>query len=259
MPTETERTAQRFTRYQDSLASRLRYEQAQHNMEALHDLERPLRVLDAAGGNGLNTEWLLERGHSVTLLDSDPDMLDEARARMKPLGLFDRCELVLGTLEGVSERVPHGSFDLILCHHAIEYSDQSPKIFRGFHRAAAEDGELSLITLNPVSEVIRAVVFRRDAALAQEKLSDLGYDAKWFGQATLYPFEQIREWAEQAGWGLGDFRAIRVLADYISEEDGRPQASALIALEEALAHCEPYRRFGRYLQFCLQKDGGSEG
>ena len=250
-------TAQIFARYQQSAAGRLRYELAQHNLQELHDLSRPLRVLDAAGGNGVNTEFFLRRGHTVTLLDSDQEMLRQAHQRLAELNLLERCQLVEGTLEGVAESLPAEQFDLILCHHVLEYTDDSLHILKAFQEVAAPAGELSLITLNPVSEVIRAIVFRRDPALARSTLTDLSYDAKWFGQATLYPLEQITAWAEQGDWSLRDFRAIRVLADYIPEEElTSDREQEVIRLEKELASLEPYRRFGRYIQFCFKKQVG---
>jgi len=254
MKKEVETTAQIFARYQQSAAGRLRYELAQQNLVELHDLSRQLRVLDAAGGNGVNTEFFLRRGHMVTLLDSDPEMLQEAHQRLAELNLLERCQLVEGTLQGITGLLPAEQFDLILCHHVLEYTDDSLPILKGFQEVAAPIGELSLITLNPVSEVIRAIIFRRDPALARSKLTDLSYDAKWFGRATLYSLEQITAWAKQSGWSLRDFRAIRVLADYIPEEElTEAREQELIRLEEELAGLEPYRRFGRYIQFCFKK------
>ena len=254
MEREVETTADIFARYQQSAAGRLRYELAQQNLAKLHDLSRPLQVLDAAGGNGVNTEFLLRQGHTVTLLDSDPEMLQQANQWLAELNLLERCQLVEGTLEGITDLLPAEQFDLILCHHVLEYTDDSLHILKALQIVAAPTGELSLITLNPVSEVIRAIVFRRDPALARSKLTDLSYDARWFGQATLYPLEQITAWAEQSGWSLQDFRAIRVLADYIPEAELTEAGErALVHLENELAGLEPYRRFGRYLQFCFKK------
>jgi S-adenosylmethionine-dependent methyltransferase len=261
MEKKVETTTQIFARYQQSTAGRLRYELAHQNLKELHDLSRPLQVLDAAGGNGMNTEVFLRQGHTVTLLDSDPEMLQQAHQRLAELNLFERCQLVEGALEGVTELLPPEQFDLILCHHVLEYTDDSLHNLKALQEVAAPAGELSLITLNPVSEVIRAIIFRRDPALARSKLTDLSYDAKWFGQATLYPLEQITAWAEQSGWSLRDFRAIRVLADYIPEEElTEVREQELIRLEKKLAGLEPYRRFGRYIQFCLKKqDAYSSG
>ncbi len=258
MSKEAATTAESFARYHDSPASRLRYLQAQHNLSEMHNLRPSLRVLDAAGGNGLNTEYFLREGHVVTLLDSDPKMLQQARARLSEANLLERCRLEQGTLESISDRLAGEQFDLILCHHVLEYTDQAPNILRAFSDLATSAGELSLITLNPVSEVIRAVVFRQDPILARSKLTDMSYDAKWFGQATLYPFEQIAAWSEQGGWTLRDFRAIRVLADYLPQEGlTKEREEELLAAEKEMAGREPYRRIGRYLQFCLVKNEGS--
>jgi S-adenosylmethionine-dependent methyltransferase len=251
-------TAQIFARYQQSAAGRLRYELAQQNLAKLHDLSRPLRVLDAAGGNGMNTEFLLRQGHTVTLLDSDPEMLQQAHQWLAELNLLERCQLVEGTLKEITDLLPSEQFDLILCHHVLEYTNDSLHILKALQTVAALAGELSLITLNPASEVIRAIIFRRDPALARSKLTDLSYDAKWFGQAALYPLEQITAWAEQSGWSLRDFRAIRVLADYIPETElTSAKEQELVCLEEELAGLEPYRRFGRYIQFSFQKKNSS--
>ena len=75
MTKEDKSTAEMFIRYQQSTASYLRYELAQSNLLLLHRLDRPLRILDGASGNGLISAFLLERGHHVTMLDSNPDML----------------------------------------------------------------------------------------------------------------------------------------------------------------------------------------
>lgn len=248
-----ERTVDAFVLYQKSVASRLRYQQAISNMEAMHALGTPCRVLDAAGGNGLVTEYFLRAGHRVTLMDADPAMLEQARERLGAAGLLENVTFVEGTLEQAGAVCPAAAFGLILCHHVLEYTSDVPAILEGLRRLAAPGCELSLITLNPVSEVMRAVLFGHDPALAESKLTDLRYDARWFGQATLYPKQQIVDWAARAGWSLGDLRAIRVLADYMPDADiDEAKEQALLALEEKLAALDPYRHAGRYLQFCFK-------
>jgi S-adenosylmethionine-dependent methyltransferase len=247
-------TAAVFTGYQKSVTGRMRYVLAQQNILRLHSLDRPWKVLDAAGGNGINTQWLARQGHSVTLLDSDPAMLRQAEQELEKVGLLHQCQLVEGTLEKAPDLVPARDFDLVLCHHVIEYLQNPNDLFTAMHRVSREGGELSLITLNPVSETIRAMVFRRDPKLARSKLVEQGFDAKWFGKATLYSYEQILGWGEQAGWQAIDFRAIRVLADYIPDDQyDEARERETIALEEELSGLEPYRRIGRYLQFCFRK------
>ena len=254
MGSEVASRASALSHYQDSLAGRLRYALARQNIEKMHSLSRPLNILDAAGGNGVNTEYFLRLGHSVTLFDSDPGMLEQARRRMD--GFLEKCRIVEGRLEGIVDLIPARKFDLVLCHHVVEYLQDGLRILKSLYELAAPAGELSLITLNPVSEVIRAVIFSQDPALANSRLTDTNYDARWFGQAKLYSLEQVIADAEDAGWRLRDFRAVRVFSDYFPEKEiTAEREQELLGLEEKLSGLEPYRRVGRYAQFCFEKPG----
>lgn len=251
MASEMASTASALSHYQDSVAGRLRYVLARQNIEKMHGLNGPLQILDAAGGNGVNTEYYLRQGHSVTLFDSDPGMLSKARQRLGALA--EGCHILEGNLERITELLPASRFDLILCHHALEYLQDGLGVLKALRKLAAPAGELSLITLNPVSEVIRAVIFRQNPVLANSKLTDFNYDARWFGDAKLYAFEEVISGAEDAGWRLRDFRAIRVLSDYFSEQEiTAEREQELLRLEEELSALEPYRRIGRYTQFCFE-------
>lgn len=250
-----ESVAATFARYQLTTSGHMRMALARKNMAVLHELRPPLRVLDAGGGNGVNMEWLVEQGHAVTLLDSDPEMLQQARQRSEQRKRPGHHELVLGDIEELPAGVGDQQFDLIVCHHVLEYLRDPRRAVADFRAVAVPGGELSLVTLNPVSEVIRAMVFARDPALARSRLTDLAYDAKWFGDARLYDLDQMLEWGAQTGWTLQGFRAIRVLADYIPEgEYSESTLRATIELEESLAGQEPFRRVGRYLQFCFKNE-----
>ena len=254
MQADNRTTAAVLAGYQKSVTGRMRYVLAQRNMMQLHSLDRPLKILDAAGGNGVNTKWLASQGHSVTLLDSDPAMLKQAEQQLKNVGLLDQCEIVEGALEKAAELLPANHFELVLCHHVIEYLKNPHQLFTAMHQVSSRTGELSLITLNPVSETIRAIIFRRDPKLAHSKLVDQSYDAKWFGQAMLYSYDQLVSCGEEARWRLVDFRGMRVLADYISDaEYDEAKEQEAILLEEELSGLEPYRRIGRYFQFCFRK------
>lgn len=61
---------------------RLFYTVAQANLRR-HLSDRPLRVLDVAGGNGPDAIVLARLGHEVTLVDFSAAMLDEARAQLE--------------------------------------------------------------------------------------------------------------------------------------------------------------------------------
>lgn len=249
-----ENTAEAFARYHGTAASRLRYGLAQYNLSRTYDLSRPMRVLDAAGGSGINAGFLAMLGHHVTVFDSDQEMLRQAQQRLLNLGVLDRAQLVQGSLQNISTCLPTARFDLILCHHVIEYLEDLPSVLRTLRALSVPGGAFDLITLNPVSEVIRAIVFQRDPVLAESKLTDLNYDARWFGKARLYPFEDVVDEAQRSGWSMQSFRAIRALADYLGEEElDADKEQAILHLEQRLSEMDPYRRFGRYFQFSFRR------
>lgn len=254
MGNDHDNTARAFGRYQDSATGHLRYVLAQQNLTKLHNLSHPTQILDAAGGNGLNTEWLLKLGKFVTLLDLDLAMLLQCQERLNSSNLLAQCKCVRGNIEEADRILPLNHYDLIVCHHILEYVGDPCQTLQSLYKVAAPGGELSLVTLNPVSEVIRAIVFHKDPDLASAKLENVAFDAKWFGNAKLYTLDQVVEWCEQSGWALQDYRAIRALADYIPETAYDEETKRKVyQLENALSGREPYRRIGRYLQFAFRK------
>lgn len=254
MGQDTETTAATFAGYQRSFAGQLRYQLAQSNLLAMHDLSAPIDILDAASGNGLNSDWLLQRGHRLTLIDADANMLRAAEERLRQSHAPQRYRCLHARLEDADELFAADAFGLVVCHHILEYVADPAKALAALFAVTAPEGELSLVTLNPVSEVLRAALFQKDPVLAHAKLEDTAYDAKWFGNATLYAWEQIVEWCHACGWKLQSFRGIRVLADYLPEGvRNAEREAAVFRLEDALGALEPYRRIGRYLQFSFKK------
>src|SRR5258706_14784243 len=106
MGNSPEATATIFSRYQKSPTGRLRYVLAQDNLTRLHRLDSPLTVLDAAGGNGVNAEGLLERGNSVTLLEHDAEVLSQARERLDSRGLSGPGTFAQGAIESAGRFAP---------------------------------------------------------------------------------------------------------------------------------------------------------
>src|SRR5262249_10511015 len=134
-----------------------------------------------------------------------------------------RIRDVEGGLEGIGALLPSQTVDLVVWHHALGDVADGVGVRKRVYPLASRDGQVSLITLNPVSEAVRAAVFQRDASAALSKLDDLRYDAKWFGNAHLYPLEDILARAADAGWTLRDFRGIRVLSDYVPDAEAAAQ------------------------------------
>lgn len=103
----------------------------------LHELidARPTGVaLDAACGTGRHTEYLAGRGHRVTGVDSSPEMLARAAARV-PAARF---------LVGDLHRLPvaDGAVDLITCSLALTHIADLGPVIAEFGRALRPGGHL---------------------------------------------------------------------------------------------------------------------
>lgn len=115
---------------------------------------RPLRVLDAGCGPAPLGLDLAACGHEVTLLDADPRALDrafaDAAARLADgAGSLWRLD---GSIEQLDAR---GWFDVVLCHHVVEFCDDPDAALRAATTALAPGGVLSIIVPNAAGMVLQ--------------------------------------------------------------------------------------------------------
>ncbi|SBT39457.1 class I SAM-dependent methyltransferase [Micromonospora auratinigra] len=96
----------------------------------------PGRALDAACGTGRHAAWLAGRGHRVTGVDSSPEMLELARAKVP------EADLRLGDLRTLP--VPDGGFDLVVCGLAVNHVAELPVVLSEFARVLRPGGHLVL-------------------------------------------------------------------------------------------------------------------
>jgi len=91
-------------------------------------------VLDAACGTGRYAAFLAARGHRVVGVDSSPDMLDRAGARV-PAGMFLRGEL---------HRLPvaDGAVDVVVCALALVHVPSLAPVMAQFARVLRPGGHL---------------------------------------------------------------------------------------------------------------------
>jgi S-adenosylmethionine-dependent methyltransferase len=240
----------RYQQYQESWASWYRYKLGVQIMVTQHQLgDDPLDVLDAASGNGLVSEYLLEHGHKLTLYDISHDMIEEARSRLAEPHQGRVAFFEVNLNEDLPD--PGKQFDLVVMHHIIEYLDDPRETFRKLGAQTKPAGEMSLITLNPVSEVLRRIHFDASPQKAYENLSDLSYDARWFGEARMFTDTELSAMLNEAGWDVIDQRGMRIFSDYIDESlsDDEEYRAAMVRLELETSMQEPYRSIGRYRQW----------
>src|SRR4051794_29961646 len=82
-----------WRQWQDAPWGRLRYTLAEHNLRRHLD-GRPRRVLDVAGGNGVEAVRMAVQGHHVTVVDYSAKMLASGRSLAEATGVAQRLTFI---------------------------------------------------------------------------------------------------------------------------------------------------------------------
>jgi SAM-dependent methyltransferase len=113
------------------------------------------RALDAACGTGRYSAHLAARGHEVIGVDSSPDMLAAARAKV-PAGHF-----ALGDLTALP--VPDHDVDLVVCALALPHVADLAAVFTEFARVLRPGGHLVLSDIHWQSLYLGGIASAADA------------------------------------------------------------------------------------------------
>ena len=187
--------------WQEAPWGRLRYTVAEANL--LRDLtgpdgpdgsggERPLRVLDLAGGDGGDALRLAARGHHVTVVDYAPAMLAAAAERAAAGGLSDRMTCVRADVTALPADLAAGEFDVVLCHNLLAYVDDMRSTLAGALAPLKDGGLFSVMAINRHSAPLNVAVREMDPAAALAALDSDRLRTRMFGsELTLHTAEEV--------------------------------------------------------------------
>jgi S-adenosylmethionine-dependent methyltransferase len=239
---------------------RLLYHIGQANL-AHHLLAGPLDVLDVGGGNGADSLPLAAQGHRVTIADYSAAMLAEARQAADAAGLAERLTTTQAALAELPAQLGAARFDLILCHNLLQYLDDGASAIQALSGLLRPDGLLSLITINPVSEVLRAAIIQADLATASAALTAPAAAAirtvVFNTEVRRYDLVTLQGWLTDAGLAAVAHYGIRCVNDYLADNARKAESSfaaALEALELELSGRDPYRQITRFTHLIAHRD-----
>jgi SAM-dependent methyltransferase len=148
-------------------------------------------ALDAACGTGRYAAYLAARGHQVVGVDSSPDMLDRARARV-PQG-----EFLLGDLHQLP--LPGDAVDIVVCGLALAHVPALEPVMAEFARVLRPGGHLV------ISDTHHKLIFRGSIVKALGPTGEPGLVATYrhtagdFLRAALPAGLQVRRCEEPRG------------------------------------------------------------
>ncbi len=235
---------------------RLRRHSAWRNI-AKHAIERPLRILDIGGGDGMDAIHYASLGHSVTVSDCSPTMLSEAKKSAEEQGVIERLRLVQTGREAVPDLFHEEPFDLILCHMMIEFVPNAPSLLRDACKLLATHGLFSVLDTNRYSDVYMQAFQMKNLSGALGAVGAKEYFHPWVNR--LAPRFSADELIEQFGKNdcslVGRYGVLNVCAYLPNDPKFDPQYySELEKLEDRLADQYPYYLLARLFQVIVQKN-----
>ncbi|MCT2584005.1 class I SAM-dependent methyltransferase [Actinophytocola gossypii] len=163
----------RLDLFQQRPLERLRYAVTEANL--LRHLDpAPQRVLDVAGGNGVEAVRLAALGHEVTVLDPAGAMLHRAIETAESQDVADRLHVVQAGALDAPEVLGGHEFDLVLCHnllHFVDDRDDRHEVLAAVTAPLREGGLLSILGPNADFDPLHAVVREFDPDQAVHALS----------------------------------------------------------------------------------------
>jgi S-adenosylmethionine-dependent methyltransferase len=220
-------------------------------------VERPLRVLDAGGGQGQFSLELARAGHEVVICDISAEMLRLAREQVETDGLEERVTLLHCSVQELGSQLPVDGkeFDLVLCHALMEWMAEPETLLPCLMRHMKAEGYLSLTFYNRHS-----MVYKNLLRTNYRKVLERDYAAFRGSLTPINPLEpaQVNRWLAAQPLEVLCTSGIRVFYDYILDPEARRQTpEAVLELELRLSREEPYRSLGRYIHVLARHAGQS--
>lgn len=143
--------------------NRFGYELVEHNLKKHIPVDsRPLRILDAGGGNGLDSLRLARMNHRIELVDVSRQMLNDARANAALAGVNERLHTHAIDIHGIGEHFSANEFDVVLCHNVIQFVDDLNPLLETLTEVLKPGGFLSVISTNQYSLPYQAAFLEQD-------------------------------------------------------------------------------------------------
>ncbi|MFD4035471.1 class I SAM-dependent methyltransferase [Streptomyces sp. NPDC058637] len=228
--------------------------QLDEQIAARFPVGRRLRVLDVGMGQGTQALRLARAGHSVTGLESDPEMLRAARESLagEPEGIRERMRLIEGDGRDTGVHFLPGSFDVVLCHGVLMYVPEPDPMLAGLARMLASGGLLSLLVRNADALAMRPGT-AGDFAGALTAFDTDTYTNRLGLRVRADRLDALTATLAGIAAPLHAWYGVRVFTDNVGNEVELPdteQLARVLDAEDRAGRTDPYRGVAALLHLC---------
>jgi S-adenosylmethionine-dependent methyltransferase len=235
---------------------KLRYHSTWRNI-ARHIEDRPLRILDIGGGDGMDAIHYASLGHYVTLTDCSPTMLSEAKKATEKGGVSGRLRFIQTGSEAVPDLFHEEPFDLILCHMMIEFVPDAGSLLRDASKLLSPHGLFSVLDTNRYSDVYMQAFQKGSLSGAFDAVGEKEYFHPWVDRVTpRFSADEIIDLFSQYSCSLvGRYGVLNICAYLPNEPKFDPEYyRELEKLEDRLTDRYPYYLLARFFHVIVGKN-----
>lgn len=214
---------------------------------------RPLRILDAGGGQGQFSLQFAQAGHQLVICDISREMLKSAEEVVARESLQDRVSLLQCAIQELPAHLPdcYQGFDLVLCHAVIEWMTQPQILLPCLLSYLKPTGYLSFTYYNLNSLIYKNLLRTNFKKIIQQ---DFAGDRGSLTPINPMAPATIDAWLAGLEVQVLSRSGIRVFHDYIFDSDNRErEPDNVIALELQYSQREPFLSLGRYIHIVAIK------
>ncbi|HRW10320.1 MAG TPA: methyltransferase domain-containing protein [Caldilineaceae bacterium] len=242
---------------QETPWGRLRYRIIQANL-ADQLPAAPLRIIDVGGGNGVESIPLAQAGHHVTLIDASTGMLQEAQQAADVAGVAAQMQFIQLDAHALPDHFAEDWFDVALFHNVIQYISDAEAVLTRIRTILKPAGLLSLVTLNPVSEVLGLALREQDPSQALAALGAKERAAVVIPGATMImrTADELIDLLTESKFTFVKQYGVRSLMDYMPNNALKHKEAfynELERLELAVRDQYPYYLFARFYHLIARK------
>jgi S-adenosylmethionine-dependent methyltransferase len=248
--------AEKYAAYLRTAAGRLRSELAWENLRRWMPRDAAKhRALDVGGGTGFASVRLARQAHEVVLLDSSEQMLRIARQDADACGATPRISFCHAETGQLRELFAASSFDVVVCHNLLEYTDDPSATVRDIAHVLRKDGVVSVLVRNRSGEVLKDAVRSADWRLATANLTaETVADTHYGNCMRLFAPADVREMLARAGLEAVAEHGVRVFFDYVGIEIPTDETySQIFELESKLGARPEFLAIARYVQVIARR------
>ena len=196
------------------------------------------RILDFGSGEGITANHFADK-NVVVAVEPSEEMLRNRWADYE-------YRQIVGDASKLAE-FENESFDLVICHNALEYIDDKEQVINELCRLLKVGGMLSIVKHNRAGRVMQMAVLLDDLGKANDLLDGKDGVSSQFGAIRYYEDEQIAKWNKRLKlldvFGIRTFWHLQQKQEKHGTEEWQTE---MMQLEMRVSKMEEYRKIALF-------------